>query len=702
MSITKANFNYSMKNVPIPSETQYIRNVIIKTEDLIQRVRWATHFHLKKTQNGPQKETYGFKTLRNAPQSNELLNFETDLNYMIANLKFQKNVPKFQKALANDVRRIQTSKNVFVKADKTSNFYEMSKEEYNKLMRDNVTGKYKIDQNNTEQKVNRSAKDITDVLEISDRVETIALKESYITVKDHKPGFPDNISCRLINPTKPEIGKISNIYLERINNELKEKLNLRQLKNTNETLAWFNSLQEKNKLTFLQFDIDDFYPSVTEQLLEETLLFAEKHVSIKHIEKEAIRAARISVLRHNNCNWTKKSSDFDITMGAFDGAQVTDLVGLYILHLLKTEIPNVQFGIYRDDGLGVHENLPKPQINAIKKQVSNIFKKIRLKIKIEVGIKKVDFLDATLDLKNDRHLPFRKPNDTPIYINKSSNHPKHITENLTESINKRLSELSSTEEIFNANKVEYEEALRKSELKHKLKYKKPDTQPNQKKKKRNRSRNIIWYTPPFNMSLETNIGKEFLKIIDKNFPKNNPLYSILNRRTVKIGYSCTPNMNTIIAGHNRKILNEDKHAKKHRCNCKNPKECPMPKKCTAQSIVYKATIKSTKAYYIGMTGMTFKERYSTHKHSFKNSGKKTATSLAQYIHDKGLNPTPNIKWEIMKECRKYAPGDKTCDLCTSEKVLIIRHSKNPRNINKKNDLGTRCVHRRQHALGAIT
>ena len=202
------------------------------------------------------------------------------------------------------------------------------------------------------------------------------------------------------------------------------------------------------------------------------------------------------------------------------------------------------------------------------------------------------------------------------------------------------------------------------------------------------------------MSVETNVGKEFLKIVDKNFPKNNPLSSILNRKTVKIGYSCTANMNSIISGHNRKILNENQNKMKYRCNCKKPSECPMPKKCAAESVVYKATVQNTKAYYIGMTGNAFKTRYGNHKQDFKNPNNKNKTSLAQYIWDKGLNPTPNIKWQIVKACKKYKPGDKTCDLCTSEKVTIIRNSKNPLNINKKNDLGTRCVHRREHSLSA--
>ena len=46
-------------------------------------------------------------------------------------------------------------------------------------------------------------------LKIDNRVETLAPKESFITLKDHKDNFQNNPTCRLINPTKPELGKVS-------------------------------------------------------------------------------------------------------------------------------------------------------------------------------------------------------------------------------------------------------------------------------------------------------------------------------------------------------------------------------------------------------------------------------------------------------------------------------------------------------------
>ena len=68
--------------------------------------------------------------------------------------------------------------------------------------------------------MNEEAKTITKNLNIDDRVETTAMKEAFITLKDHKENFVNRPTCRLINPSKPEIGRISKQLLEKINQNL--------------------------------------------------------------------------------------------------------------------------------------------------------------------------------------------------------------------------------------------------------------------------------------------------------------------------------------------------------------------------------------------------------------------------------------------------------------------------------------------------
>ena len=272
------------------------------------------------------------------------------------------------------------------------------------------------------------------------------------------------------------------------------------------------------------------------------------------------------------------------------------------------------------------------------KKIKEIFETLGLKITIEPNLTKVDFLDVTFNLETESFQPFRKPNDTPTYIHKDSNHPPHIKKNLPTAINKRLSEISSNEQLFNENKQPYEDALKKSGLKNNLKFQNHQNNG----RKRNRPRKQIWFTPPYNATLKTNIGKEFLKLIDKHFPKNKPLSKIFNRKTIKIGYSCTNNMNKIITSHNKRILNDKQEKENTVCNCRKPTSCPVNNKCQTKNVVYKATLKNG-VNYIGMTSTTFKTRYNNHIHSFKTEAKKNSTTLSQYIWRNNLQPEPDIK-----------------------------------------------------------
>ena len=71
--------------------------------------------------------------------------------------------------------------------------------------------------------------------------------------------------------------------------------------------------------------------------------------------------ARRSILFMEGKPWVKKSNpDFDVTMGSFDGAEISEIVGLYILSFLH-QIPGFNGGLYRDNRLLVSA-LPKRQI----------------------------------------------------------------------------------------------------------------------------------------------------------------------------------------------------------------------------------------------------------------------------------------------------------------------------------------------------
>ena len=61
---------------------------------------------------------------------------------MVTSFTFRDVKTSFQRELNADIRKIRSSPNVFVFADKTNNNYEMSKDHQQKHLRDNVTKTY--------------------------------------------------------------------------------------------------------------------------------------------------------------------------------------------------------------------------------------------------------------------------------------------------------------------------------------------------------------------------------------------------------------------------------------------------------------------------------------------------------------------------------------------------------------------------------
>ena len=69
--------------------------------------------------------------------------------------------------------------------------------------------------------------------------------ESYIALKDHKPGFPDQKIYQLINHLKSDIGKISKLISDKINRRALTATKVNQWKNTFFTLEWFKNIDRK-------------------------------------------------------------------------------------------------------------------------------------------------------------------------------------------------------------------------------------------------------------------------------------------------------------------------------------------------------------------------------------------------------------------------------------------------------------------------
>ena len=225
---------------------------------------------------------------------------------------------------------------------------------YEKLITENVTKTYKKSCSKVIDQLNSQSARVAKKLGLDNRIEKLAEKEAFITLKDHKLEFHDHPTCRLINPSKSEIGIISKGILDEINTTIIQKTQINQWKNTTSVLNWFNALQHKEYLSFICFDVCDFYPSITEKLLNKALDFANIYRPISADEREIIFLSKQSLLFSNDCPREKKSSasGFDITMGSFNGAETCELVGCYLLSCLTKKYGN-SIGLYRDDGLAV-------------------------------------------------------------------------------------------------------------------------------------------------------------------------------------------------------------------------------------------------------------------------------------------------------------------------------------------------------------
>lgn len=102
--------------------------------------------------------------------------------------------------------------------------------------------------------------------------------------------------------------------MEKICKQIKAKLKLDLFKNSDEAIAWFNKNKthpQRRNPKFVIYDICDFYPSVTEKLMNDALDWASNYVEISHEERNVIIKSKYAFLFHNNRPWVKRSGNFD-------------------------------------------------------------------------------------------------------------------------------------------------------------------------------------------------------------------------------------------------------------------------------------------------------------------------------------------------------------------------------------------------------
>ena len=118
------------------------------------------------------------------------------------------------------------------------------------LIHKNVTKAYKKADQNVPDVITSVDKKVAERLGLHDRIEASANKDSFIAMKDHKPGFMNNPTCRLVNPSKSEIGIFSKQILDGINKKVIPATQVNQWKSTSNVIQWYDiSLKPLQKKT---------------------------------------------------------------------------------------------------------------------------------------------------------------------------------------------------------------------------------------------------------------------------------------------------------------------------------------------------------------------------------------------------------------------------------------------------------------------
>ena len=171
------------------------------------------------------------------------------------------------------------------------------------------------------------------------------------------------------------------------------------------------------------------------------------------------------------------------------------------------------------------------------------------------------------------------------------------------------------------------------------------------------------------------MGKYFFRLLNKRFPPDHKLYKMFNKNTLKLSYSCMPNLKTKIDGHNKKILKTTPPTKTKLCNCLKKETCPMKGACLSENILfyartncddetykpklYKGICETTYANVTQMLRNYLRKRYANHKKSFNVEKNKNNTKLSTEYWKLANNKLhPRISLSIKGNYKSYNPNSK--------------------------------------------
>ena len=123
--------------------------------------------------------------------------------------------------------------------------------------------------------------------------------EAFLTVKDQKERFPHTLTFRLINPSKSDIGKISQSLLDIINANILKQTNINQWKKS-QVITSFKNIKSKKTLSSVNFDVENFYPSISIDLFTDAISYAKTITNIDDDQLSMIMKSRKTLLFNNS------------------------------------------------------------------------------------------------------------------------------------------------------------------------------------------------------------------------------------------------------------------------------------------------------------------------------------------------------------------------------------------------------------------
>ena len=173
------------------------------------------------------------------------------------------------------------------------------------------------------------------------------------------------------------------------------------------------------------------------------------------------------------------------------------------------------------------------------------------------------------------------------------------------------------------------------------------------------------------MTVKTNMGKTFPKLLQLHFPKGHPMHKIFHRNMLKISYCCLRNMESIIMPHNKQILNPSKEY--FGCSCRVLNECHLDNKYLTSNIVYKEKVSNKTNNQCKRYLAASETPFRNHTRDFKHKKYEKCTEHSKYswtLKFDGI--TPIVRWIIVKRVNSKTAAN-YCKLSLTETFYIIQY-----------------------------